>query len=152
MFLMCRHQSDFPDLCYFSVLIFGLSTIDPYLPKKQHLNPDFFKKLQIKRSLPNQGKLRRSWGRCQDPEAHETVSDKTWMVTEMWWNNWHNWSAALDGYKPFRRDKGICQPKWICDSIVLRFYLSFKVLWIAFPLFRLELQLKQFELLSWAPM
>lgn len=136
MFLVCLHQSDFWDLCCFSVLIFGLSTADPYLPEKQYPNPDFFKKQQIKRSFPRQGKLRRSWGRCQDPEAHVTVSDKSWTVTETWCNDLHNWSAALDGCKPFRRDKDIFQPKWICDSIVLRFYLSFKVFWIVFLTFQ----------------
>lgn len=27
------------------------------------------------------------------------------MITEMWWNDSHDWSAATDGYKLFRRDR-----------------------------------------------
>ncbi|GAB0187578.1 hypothetical protein GRJ2_001223100 [Grus japonensis] len=26
-------------------------------------------------------------------------------ITEMWWDNSHDWSAAMDGYKLFRRDR-----------------------------------------------
>ncbi|PKU46846.1 nipped-b-like protein [Limosa lapponica baueri] len=26
-------------------------------------------------------------------------------ITETWWDDTHNWSAALDGYKLFRRDR-----------------------------------------------
>jgi len=26
-------------------------------------------------------------------------------ITEMWWNDSHSWSAAMDGYKLFRRDR-----------------------------------------------
>jgi len=26
-------------------------------------------------------------------------------ITEMWWDILHNWSAAMDGYKLFRRDR-----------------------------------------------
>ncbi|KAK4810520.1 hypothetical protein QYF61_004483 [Mycteria americana] len=26
-------------------------------------------------------------------------------ITETWWDDSHNWSAATDGYKPFRRDR-----------------------------------------------
>ena len=25
-------------------------------------------------------------------------------ITETWWDDSHNWSAAMDGYKLFRRD------------------------------------------------
>ena len=26
-------------------------------------------------------------------------------ITETWWDDSHNWSAAMDGYKLFRRDR-----------------------------------------------
>ena len=26
-------------------------------------------------------------------------------IMETWWDDYHNWSAAMDGYKPFRTDK-----------------------------------------------
>jgi len=26
-------------------------------------------------------------------------------ITETWWDDLHNWSAAMDGYKLFRRDR-----------------------------------------------
>ena len=27
-------------------------------------------------------------------------------ITEMWWDDSHIWSTAMDGYKIFRRDRG----------------------------------------------
>jgi len=26
-------------------------------------------------------------------------------ITEMWWDHSHDWSAAMDGYKHFRKDR-----------------------------------------------
>ncbi|PKU34846.1 nipped-b-like protein [Limosa lapponica baueri] len=41
-------------------------------------------------------------------------------IAEMWWDDSHDWSAALDGYKPFRRDRqgrrggGVALSVWEC--------------------------------------
>jgi len=34
-------------------------------------------------------------------DSHDTVA-----ITEMWWDDSHDWSAAMDGYKLFRRKVG----------------------------------------------
>jgi len=34
-------------------------------------------------------------------------------ATETWWNKTHNWSAATNGYKLFRRDRQGRRGKWL---------------------------------------
>ena len=36
--------------------------------------------------------------------AHQTNYDVV-AITETWWDDSHNWSTAMDGYKLFKRDR-----------------------------------------------
>ncbi|RMC22218.1 hypothetical protein DUI87_00529 [Hirundo rustica rustica] len=48
----------------------------------------------------------RSMGNKQELEAMvQQQSCDVVTIMEMWWDDFHSWSAALDGYKPFRRDR-----------------------------------------------
>lgn len=41
-------------------------------------------------------------------ELEAIVHQENWdvvAVTEMWWGDSHGWSAAVDGYEHFRRDR-----------------------------------------------
>ena len=40
----------------------------------------------------------------QEAIMQEVNYDLT-AITEAWWDHSHNWTAAMDGYKLFRRDK-----------------------------------------------
>jgi len=51
------------------------------------------------------------------------------VVTETWWDESHNWSAAIDGYRLFRRDRRgrssggvtLYVKKWIeCEELTLQ--------------------------------
>ncbi|KAK4820971.1 hypothetical protein QYF61_009437 [Mycteria americana] len=49
----------------------------------------------------------RSMGKNQE-ELEATVQQENYdivAIMEMWWDDSHNWSAAMDGYKLFRRDR-----------------------------------------------
>ncbi|PKU29698.1 adaptin ear-binding coat-associated protein 1 [Limosa lapponica baueri] len=49
----------------------------------------------------------RSMGNKQE-ELEATVQQESYdvvTITEMWWDDSHDWSAAMDGYKLFRRDR-----------------------------------------------
>ena len=49
----------------------------------------------------------RSMGNKQE-ELEVTVQQANYdlvAITETWWDNSHDWSAVMDGYKLFRRDR-----------------------------------------------
>ncbi|PKU49574.1 rna-directed dna polymerase from mobile element jockey-like [Limosa lapponica baueri] len=50
-------------------------------------------------------------------ELEDIVQQKNYdvvTITETWWDDSHDWSAALDGYKLFRRDRQGEEVGWLC--------------------------------------
>ena len=56
------------------------------------------------RPLPSSVALQSSTG-CQALYTFVTLCHKSIAITETWWDDSYDWSAAMDGYKLFRRDR-----------------------------------------------
>ncbi|KAJ7409660.1 mitochondrial fission process protein 1 [Pitangus sulphuratus] len=54
------------------------------------------------------GKKQEELEATEQQESYDVVT-----IMETWWDEWHDWSAAMDGYKLFRRDRQGRRGEWL---------------------------------------